>query len=73
MSGRWTRRGARGVFDVTTRLYLLEGDIDDMEAAMRVMDERLATHTKLLTGILIAVTTASIMLAINVLVATSTQ
>ena len=51
-----------------TRLSLVESDLDQFEEGMTKLEERLASMQKVLVGILISVTTASILLAVNVIV-----
>lgn len=48
-----------------TRTRLLEVDVDELEALVK---SELAAMRKLMTGLLVAVTSASVLLAINVLV-----
>jgi len=61
-------RHHRQAFDAATRLTLLEQDADVLAAADRALAERLDRINNRLGGILVAVTVAAIMLAINVLV-----
>lgn len=73
------RQQARQGFDANGRIRLLEDDADDMEAAgVRLeaaiqaakseMQSELDGVKKILVGILISVTTASILLVVNILV-----
>ena len=63
--GRASRAEARQGFDVETRLRLVEGDGDDFEHAIEILNERLTKILWALVGLLISVTTACILLAIN--------
>lgn len=51
-----------------TRLSLVERDLDSMEEGMRALDQRLGNLGKILVGMLVSVTTACILLAVNVIV-----
>lgn len=62
-----SRHDARKDFDVPGRLRLLEGDMDIHEETLKEINAGLRRNNQLLVGILISVTTASILLVINVL------
>ena len=75
-----SRVEARKDFDDKTRLRLVEGDLDSFDSSVERLGDRIeASEEKLgdrmdrmnrtMLGILVAVTTASIMLAINLAVA----
>lgn len=61
------RQESRASFDQPTRLRLLEGDMDSNDEVVKEINNRLARNNQLLVGILISVTTASILMLINVL------
>lgn len=61
-----TRNSARAGIPDTGRITLLENDVDNVEEAMDHLAEELKSQTKILTGILVAIATASILLAINI-------
>lgn len=71
MSPRTSRVEARQGADVPTRLRLLETDADSLESDVssleQMLNRRLGRQTAVLMGILISVTTASILLALNLL------
>lgn len=67
MAGRSPRHEERGNFDVPTRLRLLEGDVDNQDDVVKEINQRLARNNQLLVGILISVTTASLLMLVNVL------
>lgn len=60
-----SRTGLREKFDQLTRLALLENDADEAETRFRSMADDMKAIKTYLLGILISVTTASIVLAIN--------
>ena len=62
-----SRHEARKDFDVPGRLRLLEGDMDSHEETLKDIREGLRRNNQLLVGILVSVTTASILLVVNVL------
>ena len=51
-----------------TRIRLLEADMDEMEAGLGRLNDRLARINTTLIGILISLATGAILLAINILV-----
>lgn len=76
------RSQERSDFDVPVRLRLLENDADDAEAHGLALQEKVTADVaairdevtgvkKLLVGILVSVTTASILMAINIAVVVS--
>lgn len=76
------RTQQRSDFDVPVRIRLLENDADDAEAHGLALQEKVAADIasireevtglkKLLVGILVSVTTASILMAINIAVVVS--
>ena len=62
----------RGTFDDPTRLRLLESDLDSMSSALDLAFAELTAELegmrKVLMGILVSAATASILLAINLVV-----
>jgi hypothetical protein len=60
-----SRSSERATFTHEVRVQLLEGDMDEHENEMGGLRRELAATRQVLTGILIALTTASLMLAIN--------
>lgn len=79
-AARSSRTVSRSTFDPSTRISLLEGDADELEGELGATKSsfaeeidklrgEIAATRQVLTGILIAVTVASIMLAINLVVA----
>ncbi|RTL08434.1 MAG: hypothetical protein EKK62_07700 [Acidimicrobiia bacterium] len=64
-----SRAEERKGFDTDVRVRLLESDLDDNETAIDALRKEIAATRQVLTGILVAVTVASIMLAINLVVA----
>lgn len=62
-----SRHESRKGFDTDGRLRLLEGDMDTHEETLKEINAGLRRNNQLLVGILISVTTASILLVINVL------
>lgn len=63
-----TRANERIHFDDKTRIALLETDLDGMDLRLAETNDRLAKILWALIGLLISVTTASILLAINLVV-----
>lgn len=61
-------RESRDRFDVPTRLALLEGDADRTDDAMEHLKEEMKAQTRILMGVLVAVATSAVMLAINIVV-----
>ena len=61
-----SRVEARKDFDERTRLRLVEGDLDTIDTELHVTNDRLNKILWALVGLLISVTTASILLAINI-------
>ena len=66
MSREQSRVDARRDFDDKTRLRLVEGDLDSFDNELHVTNERLSKILWALVGLLISVTTACILIAINV-------
>ena len=70
MNGR-TRTAEREGFEVPVRVRLIESDLDQLDftfsQALKDTQRELASMRKALVGILVSVTTASVMLAINIL------
>lgn len=62
-----SRNEARMGFDDPSRIRLLEGDMDKNEEVVKEINQRLARNNQLLVGILISVTTASILMLVNIL------
>jgi hypothetical protein len=62
---RFTNRGA---LSADIRLMWLENDMDEVEIVVERFDSKLTNIQRLLVGILVSVTTASILLVINVIV-----
>jgi hypothetical protein len=54
--------------DVEVRIRLLEADMDHYEHAGEAINRRLDKMMGILTGVLVALTTSSILLAVNLLV-----
>lgn len=65
-------RAARAGFDDKTRLTLVEGDLDDLrtdlEAGLDDFRKELHAVQRVLIGILVSLTTAAILLAVNIAV-----
>lgn len=68
MSGPRARAEERRHFDADTRLTLLEGDADEQERATEAFDAKLNKILWALVSLLIMVTTAAILLAVNLTV-----
>jgi hypothetical protein len=64
------RTADRAGYDHQVRLSLVEKDIDQVEEGMSGLRAEIAATRQVLIGILIAVTTASILLAVNLVVKT---
>lgn len=62
-----TRTQERKDFDSDVRTALLESDMDKDDREKRQIRDELKSMSKVLTGILVAVATAAIMLAVNVI------
>lgn len=62
-----SRHAERQGFDTETRLRLIEGDLDTQDETLAKILNRMERSNQLLTGLLISVTTASILMLINVL------
>lgn len=60
-----SRSADRIGFDIPGRLTLLERDADIAEARYKELDERLDGIQKSINGVLVALTTSSILLAVN--------
>lgn len=56
----------RKSFDSGTRLSLVEGDLDQFDNELHTTNERLSKILWALVGLLISVTTACVLLAINI-------
>lgn len=65
-----SRSAMRAGFTWEQRVQLAEGDLDEIDSATEGLRKELAATRQVLTGILIAVTTASILLALNLVVST---
>lgn len=74
-----SRSVERSQWDHVVRIGLLEGDADRFESrieeweerlvqAVKEQNERIAANTKTLVGILVAIATAGVLLAVNLLV-----
>lgn len=64
-----SRSEQRKAFDVAVRVQLIEAELDEYDGALDKLRSEIAATRQVLTGILIAVTVASVMLAINLVVA----
>ncbi len=64
---RNSRTAARHDLEVTMRVRYLEDDLDDADDKFASLDSRVGKMVTILVGILISTTTASIMLAINLI------
>lgn len=62
-----SRTENRAGFDEAGRIRLLEGDMDSNDSVVKEINNRLARNNQLLVGILISVTTASILMLVNIL------
>ncbi len=56
----------RATFDERTRLQLIEGDMDRFDTALEAIRDEIKGLTRVMTGILVAVATAAILLAVNI-------
>lgn len=65
MSVAMARTEARKSFDTPTRLSLLESDVDELEASLAKIGERLGKIMATCLAILTSLVVASIMLAVN--------
>ncbi len=63
-----TRVTERKTFDSDTRITLVEGDLDRNDDEKAMLAAKIDTLNRILVGILISVATASVLLAINVIV-----
>jgi len=63
-----SRQEQRDRYDVTTRLSLLEQDADATDEVLKHLREDIQAQTRILMGVLIAVATSAVMLAVNVVV-----
>lgn len=63
-----SRQQERVAFDTATRIALLEHDIDQFEDSMDHLRDELKAMNRILTGILISIATAAVLLAINIAV-----
>ena len=61
-----SRADTRTHFDTTTRLTLLEADVDELHQAVDNMTGRLDKILWVLVGLLVSVATSCILLAINI-------
>lgn len=64
---RNSRTAARHDLDAAMRVRYLEDDLDDHDDKFESLDARVGKMLTILVGILISTTTASIMLAINLI------
>lgn len=62
---RQSRGEAREGMPEAVRLRLVESDIDDLASELHILNERLTKILWALVGLLISVTTACVLLAIN--------
>jgi cell division protein FtsX len=62
------RTAGRSDFDMPVRMRLVEGDLDTLEEGQEKLVAALDGIRKVLIGVLVSVTTASVLLAVNVLV-----
>lgn len=60
-----TRATARAQFTEKVRLRLVEDDLDEHDAVMAAIGDRLSKILWAVVGVLISVTTSAILLAIN--------
>ena len=51
---------------IETRLWLVEGDLDRNDTALEEIRDELRGMTRVMTGLLVSVATAAILLAINI-------
>ena len=64
-----SRTEQRSSFDLGVRVQLIEAELDENDGHLDRLRSEIAATRQVLTGILIAVTVASVMLAINLVVA----
>ncbi len=60
------RHDARKDFDVSTRIALIEADVDEFEVALAALANELGGIRKVLIGLLVSISTACVLLAINI-------
>jgi hypothetical protein len=65
-----TRSADREGFDLPGRVRLIEGDLDKSDEFFGALRDEIHAVRAILTGVLIAVTTTAIMLAVNLVVGT---
>ena len=63
-----SRHQSRREMDLSTRMYLVEGDLDDLESALKDLTVALRKWVWAFVGMLISLTTTSILLAMNLAV-----
>jgi len=68
MPTRNPRTAERSTFPDPIRIQLLEQDADEADASWEALRVEIAALRQVLVGILVAVTTASILLAVNLVV-----
>lgn len=61
-----SRTDERGDFDIPIRVALVETDLDVFEAHQDRLIEEVVSVKRILIGMLVSITTASVLLAINV-------
>lgn len=64
-----SRRERWGGEEIPTHLRLVDDDLDQLEHAVQLVDERLGKIVWILVGMLISLATGSVLLAANLLVA----
>lgn len=62
------RTSERREFDMPGRMRLVESDLDTLEEGQKELVAALDGIRKVLIGVLVSVTTASVLLAVNVMV-----
>ena len=68
MHGDRSRRDRRGSLPDTVRLTLVEDDLDTLNEGLDALNEKLGKIMWAMVGILISVTTASVLLVLNLAV-----
>jgi len=61
-----SRHAARVGFDAGTRINLLETDMDNLESSLGGVKDELRRMSRRLTGVMISLSTASVLLAANI-------
>lgn len=62
------RSARREQFSEPVRLTLLESDIDDMQTSVETLRRTLESIRNVLIGLLVSITTAAVLLALNLVV-----